>query len=147
MKYILLLVFATLLPIHAADNDKTLFDSEGQAVAYIALDDDLNIFLWKGQPVAYLNEDSGTVHVVGFNGKHLGWFEKGIIWSQKGLAVGFVEGAVSKVTKIEPVKGIRRITPVRRVPSRPPEKPTFKSEFSDIPLKLFLYQGSRDYED
>src|SRR5208283_920073 len=112
---VLLLALATTLAVHAADKEKTLFDSEGEAVAYIALDDELNIYLWKGEPVAYLKKEAGDIHVYGFNGNHLGWFENGIIWNHKGYAVGFVEGAVSKITKIQPIKGIRRITPIKRI--------------------------------
>jgi hypothetical protein len=142
---VLLLTLATTLAVHAADKEKTLFDSEGEAVAYIALDDEMNIYLWKGEPVAYLKKEAGDTHVYGFNGNHLGWFENGIIWNHKGYAVGFVEGAVSKITKIEPIKSIRRITPIKRIEKLPPTKPTFKKEFSDTPLKAFLIQGSKDY--
>lgn len=142
----LLLALATALAAHAADKEeKTLFDSESEAVAYIALDDELNIFLWKGEPVAYLKKYTSDIHVYGFNGQHLGWFEKGIVWNHKGYAVGFVEGAVSKITKIKPIKGIRKITPIKRIEKIPPTKPTFKKEFSDTPLKAFLMQGSKDY--
>lgn len=142
---ILLVLLATTVANHAADKEKTLFDSEGDAVAYIALDDELNIYIWKGEPVAYLKKEAEDIHVYGFNGSHLGWFEKGIIWNHKGYAVGFVEGAVSKVTKNEPIKGIRKITPIKRIAKLPPLKPTFKKEFSDMPLKAFLLQGSKDY--
>lgn len=146
MKSLLLLAFFAILPVHAADEEKTLFDFEGEAVAYIALDDELNIFLWKGEPVAYLESDSSDdIHVYGFNGKHLGWFEKGIVWNHNGYAVGFVEGAVSKTTKIEPIKGIRKITPIKRIARIPPAKPAFKNKFSDMPLKAFLSQGAKDH--
>src|SRR5262245_34194261 len=47
---VLLLALATTFAVHAADKERTLFDSEGEAVAYIALDDELNIYLWKGEP-------------------------------------------------------------------------------------------------
>jgi hypothetical protein len=127
------------------DDEKTLFDRDGQAVAYIALDDESNIYLWKGEPVAYLKKDGSETHVYGFNGEHLGWFEKGIIWDHDGLAVGFIEGAVDKLTKLEPLKGLRRLTPLKKLEKLPPIKPTFKDKFSSTPLKLFLISGSKDY--
>jgi hypothetical protein len=133
---VLLVALAATVAVRAADKEKTLFDSEGEAVAYIALDDELNIYLWNGEPVAYLKKEASDIHVYGFNGSHLGWFENGIIWNHKGYAVGFVEGAVSKITKIEPIKGIEKI---------PPIKPTFTMKFSDTPLKAFLIQGSKNY--
>jgi hypothetical protein len=142
---VLLLALATTFAVHAADKEKTLFDSEGEAVAYIALDDELNIYLWKGEPVAYLKKDAGDIHIYGFNGDHLGWFEKGIVYNKKGRVVGFIDGAVNKLTKLEPLKGLRKLTPLKALEKLAPLKPVFKSEFSDTPLKAFLMQGSRDY--
>ena len=142
---VLLLALATTFPVHAADKEKTLFDSEGAAVAYIALDDELNIYLWKGEPVAYLKKDAGNIHIYGFNGDHLGWFEKGIVYNSKGRAVGFVEGAVNNLTKLEPLKGLRKLTPLKALEKLAPLKPVFKNEFSDTPLKAYLIQGSKDY--
>ena len=64
----------------ASDDEVSLFDESGKAVAYIALDDELTIYLWGGKPVAYLERDSqGGYHVYGFNGTHLGWFVGGVI--------------------------------------------------------------------
>lgn len=143
-KIILVLVLG-LLSVHAADREKTLFDSEGDAVAYIAFDDELNIYLWGGAPVAYLKRETGEINIYGFNGTHLGWFERGIIWNHKGSAVGFVEGAVNKTTKLERIKGLRKLAPLRRIERLPPKKPAFRTEFSDTPLKAFLMQGAKDY--
>lgn len=58
-----------------------LYDSSGSATAYI--DDyvaDQVIYLWDGRPEAYLIQTD----VYGFNGKHLGWFEKGILHDNNG---------------------------------------------------------------
>ena len=53
--------------------------------ACIATPDELTIHRWSGKPVAYLNSDSaGGCNVSGFNGMHLGWFVKGIIWDHLG---------------------------------------------------------------
>ena len=66
----------------------TLFDSKGEAIAYIDTSDELTIYLWDGDPVAYLYDYD---HIYGFNGKHLGWFIDGIVWDNKGNVVGFIE--------------------------------------------------------
>lgn len=141
---VLLLVFATTVAVRAADKEKTLFDSEGDAVAYIAIDDELNIYLWKGEPVAYLKKDLGEIHIYGFNGDHLGWFEGGVAYNNKSRPVGFIDGAVSKITKLEPLKGLRKLTPLKSLERLAPIKPVFKKEFSDTPLKTFLMQGAKD---
>jgi hypothetical protein len=86
---IAVLSFALATVAHA--QEITLFDYDGTPVAYIDTDEDLTIFLWNGTPVAYLSQSS----VYGFNGKHLGWFKKGIVWDREGYGVGFVEGAVN----------------------------------------------------
>jgi hypothetical protein len=142
---VILLALATTVAVLGADKEKTLFDSEGEAVAYIALDDELNIYLWKGEPVAYLKREAGDTHIYGFNGDHLGWFEKGVVYNSKGRAVGFVDGAVNKLKKLEPLKGLRKLTPLKALEKLAPLKPLLKSEFSDTPLKAFLLQGSKDH--
>ena len=61
----------------AGADEISLFDSRGSPIAYINTEDELTIYLWSGRPVAYLDgRDARAFHVRGFNGKHLGWFEK-----------------------------------------------------------------------
>jgi len=103
-----LLLAVILLPLwmlisNAYAREISIYDSEGEAVAYIDTSEDFTIYLWKGKPVAYLDGSS----VYGFNGKHLGWFKDGIIWDHKGYGVGFVKGAVNKLTKLEKLKGLK----------------------------------------
>ena len=117
----------------------TLYDSDGEADAYIDTDDEMTIYLWKGKPVAYLDSDS----IYGFNGKHLGWFEDGIIWDHKGYAVGFIKGAVNKFTKFEKFKGFKKFKPFKSFQQLEPIKPIYKSQWSNIPLELFLEIGSK----
>ena len=66
-----------LLASTAVAQELTLFDSSGNATAYIAMNDGMTIYLWGGTPVAYLHpRRSGTPYsVYGFNGDHLGWFD------------------------------------------------------------------------
>jgi hypothetical protein len=129
----------------ADDNEITLFDRDGTPVAYIAMDDHMNIYLWKGEPVAYLKKEGRDTHVYRFNGEHLGWFEKGIVWDDEGYAVGFIDGAVTKMTKLEPLKGLRKLTPLKNLEKLSPLKPLFREKFSATPLKLFLSSGSKEY--
>ena len=71
MKKIFLFLFSMLITSTSfGDSEISLFNSNGEAVAYIAVDDDLTIYLWSGDPVAYIDDED----VYGFNGKHLGWF-------------------------------------------------------------------------
>ena len=66
--------------------EKILYDTEGEAVAYIASDYEETIYLWDGVPSAYLYEDA---HVYGINGRHLGWFKGEVIYNNDGDRVGF----------------------------------------------------------
>ena len=61
--------------------DTTLYDKDGEAIAYIADDYNSTIFLWDGHPVAYQYEEQ---YIFGMNGKHLGWFINEIIYNNSG---------------------------------------------------------------
>ncbi|MFA5689089.1 MAG: 4-fold beta flower protein [Kiritimatiellales bacterium] len=97
MKYLYSIILTVSIPFIclAFDSDEiSLFDSKGTATAYIA--EELTIYFWSGKPVAYLCKDSaGGFHVYGFNGKHLGWFVKGIIRDHQGKAVGATKDAIA----------------------------------------------------
>ena len=66
--------------------ETTLFDKDGNAVAYIAEDYNETIYLWEGAPVAYVYEDR---HIYGMNGRHLGWFINDIIFNALGERIGY----------------------------------------------------------
>jgi hypothetical protein len=63
------------------DDEFSLYDSRGEAAAFIDPEHDTTIYLWSGKPMAYLDKNS----VYGFNGKHLGWFIKGAIYDHDGV--------------------------------------------------------------
>lgn len=128
-----------LCSIGLSAQEISLFNSDGDAVAYIA--DDMTIYLWGGDPVAYLNRSSGTWHVYGFNGSHLGWYEDGIIYNHRGDAVGAQENATSMITSIEGIKSIKSIKPIKSVKEMAPMKPMFSSSWSRTPLVIFLRAG------
>lgn len=132
-------VFATcmLLPWEALAKEITLINSKGEAIAYIDTEDDLTIYLWKGKPVAYIDDGS----LWGFNGKHLGWFEKGIVWDHKGYAAGAIPSAVSVIAKVEPIKGIKQISPIKSIQEIAAIQPIHKNKWSATPLSLFLARG------
>ncbi len=116
-----------------------LYSKNGEALAYIDLDDDFIIYMWNGTPVAYIDEDS----IYGFNGKHLGWFQNGIIWDNKGYAVGYMEGVFTTSFKILPIKSIKQITPIKSIPQIPPILPIFKKQWSIEDLQFYLYRGKK----
>lgn len=120
----------------------TLFNSEGEAIAYIdAEDEDLCIYLWNGTPVAYLEPEGSAFNIYGYNGEHLGWFEEGIVRDHDGYVVGFIEGAVNIFTEFEPFKAFKKLKPHKSLQEFAPMKPIYRDQFSSTPLSLFLMSG------
>ena len=117
----------------------SLFDKEGEAIAYIA--EDMTIYLWDGDPVAYLSNSNNTWHVYGFNGNHLGWYIKGIVYDNDGDAVGAQKNATNMITSIEGIKGIKSIKPIKSIKEIAPIKPILSSSWSRVPLVIFLKAG------
>src|ERR1022692_3554384 len=74
---ILCIAIVSCLGQARATSEAEFFDSKGTAVAYFDYDDaDRTFYLWsEGEPVAHMDEDS----LYGFNGKHLGWLQNGVI--------------------------------------------------------------------
>ena len=62
----------------------SLYDLRGEAIAYINTEEENTIYLWDGDAVAYYEDGS----IWGFNGKHLGWFDRSIITNHDGDIVG-----------------------------------------------------------
>ena len=139
-KLILLLLF---IPSVCLSQEISLFNSDGDAVAYIDTDDEDNtIYLWNGTPVAFLSPESNYYNIYGFNGNHLGWFEDGIVRDEGGDAVGFQKGAVSGVyTNYEPYKSYKKYKPYKSFKSFAPFKPYFSNSFSNESFVLFLKRG------
>jgi 4-fold beta flower protein len=135
----LILFFGLALSQEASAREISLYDQEGEAVAYIDTNSDATIYLWSGEPVAYLNGED----VYGFNGKHLGWFEEGIIWDHNGDGVGFIKGAVNKLTKLEALKGLKKLMPLKSLRELAPLKPLKSERWSRIPLDLCLLSGAK----
>ena len=133
-------LFSVSAPV-LADDEVSLFDGRGKAVAYIALDDELTIYLWSGKAVAYLDRDSaGEFHVYGFNGKHIGWFVGGIIWDHDGGA-SCAEKERLQSTEFEPFKSFKQFKPFKSFKEFAPFRPSFSNSFGDIPCRFLLAEG------
>lgn len=119
----------------------SLFNSKGSPVAYVDTDDDdLTIYLWSGKPVAYISGDN----IYGFNGKHLGWWVKGIIRDHEGDAVGTTKDATNIYTEYEPYKSYKEYKPYKSYKEYAPYKPYWSTSWSSSSFKMFLLQGIAD---
>ena len=118
-------------------------DSDGTPVAYVAFGDDVpTIYTWSGKPVAYLADTSGDgFSIYGFNGKHLGWFVKGIARDHDGDAACGIRQAVGS-PKLEPLKSLKQLLPLKSLKELEPLRPLFTLEWSGTPCAAFLYQGA-----
>ena len=92
------------------EGETTIFGKNGAPKAYIAWDDENTIYSFEGKPLAYVDEQN---NVYGFNGRHLGWFEDGILWDHQGQRVGFIESTSPVFTQFEPFKGFKQFKPFK----------------------------------
>ncbi|MBP7510222.1 MAG: hypothetical protein KA807_20595 [Prolixibacteraceae bacterium] len=143
MKNLLFLALMILSVSSLSAQQISLFDSDGEARAYIDYDEDATIFLWDGTPVAFVEKDGNDLCVFGFNGSFLGWYEDGIIYDKNGYAVGARKGAVNMMTKMERMKGMQKMTPMRPMTPMTPMQPMWKSSWSNTSLTEFLYYGKK----
>jgi hypothetical protein len=116
----------------------TLFDKDGEAVAYMAMDFEETIYLWEGHPVAYLYE---TQHIYGFNGRHIGWFIDEILYNNDGERVGFTANTCPVDIRKEPVKTEKLLKDEMRSRWSAPPFPNLSSKISDQALREFLIEG------
>ncbi|MDM1384583.1 hypothetical protein HX024_18140 [Myroides marinus] len=120
--------------------EETLFNVDGTPQAYIVHNDDKTIYLWNGTPVAYLSDNS-TIY--GFNGKHLGWYEDGIVRNLNGKKNGFNKKSLPVYAKYEPYKSYKKYKPYKSYKQYSKYKPYYKISKSDISLEIFLNQGKK----
>ncbi|UPT67952.1 MAG: hypothetical protein M0D57_04630 [Sphingobacteriales bacterium JAD_PAG50586_3] len=118
--------------------EETLYDSKGNAVAYIAYNDSATIYLWNGTPVAYLEGDK-TIY--GYNGKHLGWYEDGIVRNLRGEKAGFNKAALPVFAKFEPFKSFKKFKPFKAFKQFAKFKPFYSFGSSNEPLSQYLMAG------
>lgn len=120
--------------------EETLFEPDGIPVAYLAYDDENTLYLWDGTPVAYLETDN---RLYGFNGNHLGWYEKGIVRDLSGNKVGFNGKTLPVYAKYEPYKSYKRYKPYKSYQEYSKTKPSYTDSQSDITLSQFLFGGTK----
>ena len=116
----------------------TLFDKNGEAVAYMTTDFDETIYLWEGPPVAYRYENQ---HIYGFNGRHIGWFIDEILYNNDGERVGFTAGTCPVDIAKEPVKAERHLKDKKSSRWSAPPLPNLSFKMSDQALMEFLIEG------
>lgn len=142
MKRFLSVLLAAAFSTGAASAEEiTLYDSEGNAAAWIDTSRGNIICLWSGEPEAYLRKDGNIPDIYGFNGRHLGWFEKGIVRDHEGLMAGFTKGSLMRHTGQEHYRPPRRQKPFRAQPEFSPRRPFYRNGISELPLASFLMQG------
>lgn len=115
----------------------TLFNGAGAAVAYVDYEDEATIYSFAGEPLAYLHDD----HVYGFNGKHLGWFEQGVLRDHAGLSAGFVKDKSPVFTQFEPFKGFKQFKPFKGFQEFAPFKPFVSAAVIPGSLHDWLARG------
>jgi hypothetical protein len=138
----LLLTLAILLSfgtIHAQGIG--LFNKDGKAIAYIdTTDTDVPLYLYDGRPVAYLDKDN----VYGFNGKHLGWYDKGIVRNHEGKIIGATKAATNRYTQYEPYKSYKQYKPYKAYKSYPPYKAYSSADWSGDSFEELLLTGAEN---
>ena len=127
-------------------DDKTLFDKDGNPVAYIADDYNKTVYLWDGSPVAYIYEGE---HVYGINGRHLGWWLDGILYNVDGDRIAFTSGTCPVAIGKESQKNKKQRMEEIRPRWKAPPLPNLGFDFASQDLADFLREGQieRFYEE
>ena len=138
LPFALLLISGSAL----AQEDVSLYDERGNAVAYIAPDEGgRTIFLWGGKPVAYLQGNNPEIQVVyGFNGRPLGVFTEGLIIDKDGKTL-CATAAQMPATQPDPPKPAKSITPDRIYPKFGPSYVPTTSTWSGLGCATWLSLG------
>ena len=118
--------------------DTTLFDKNGEAIAYIGDDFDQTIYLFDGDAVAYVYEDR---HVFGINGRHLGWLINDILFTDGGQRIGFTMVTCPAPLGKNPVKHEKKAKHQLRTRWQKPVLPNMGFDFADQELIDFLGEG------
>ncbi|SFO50201.1 hypothetical protein SAMN05428949_5452 [Chitinophaga sp. YR627] len=114
-----------------------LFNKDGKAIAYIDTKDEMSIYLYDGKPVAYIEKDN----VYGFNGQHLGWYDKGSVRTHEGKIIGSTKEATNRYTQYEPYKSYKQYKPYKANQSYPPYKVYGQSDWTDDSFEELLLNG------
>jgi len=117
--------------------EKTLYNANGEPVAYISDALTKAIYLWDGYPVAYLYD----YHVYGFNGLHLGWFLDNVVYDSEGKRIGFT--STSCPLPVYKETGKAKKYPLDKAGPRyePPSLPDLGFDYSSEDFEEFLRKG------
>lgn len=118
--------------------ETTLFNKDGEAVAYIADDYHETIYIWDGFPVAYLYDEQ---HVYGIDGRHLGRFINDIIYNDNGDRIGFTSRTCPVTIGKETVKPKKHHMDQIRPRWAAPPLPNLSFNFASQDLVDFLKEG------
>ena len=141
-KHVLQVALLLIAGSALAQEDVSLYDERGSAVAYIAPDEGgRTIFLWGGTPVAYLEGDNPDIQVVyGFNGRPLGVFTAGLIVDKDGKTLCATSGQL-EARQPDPPKPAKAFTPVKAYPKFGPPYVTPSSTWSGLGCATWLSMG------
>jgi hypothetical protein len=134
--------FVFLLTTSASGaTDVDLYDAKGVAVAFVNSDGiEWTFYSWTdGVPTAYLDEDS----IYGFNGKHLGWFERGTVFDHDGNVVMAVAARFKDGVQTPPPKSPKQYKPYKDYKEYRPYKPVYNNTWSKTAARSFLEQGKK----
>lgn len=121
------------------ENCITLFNKNGNAIAYIDNNDENTIYTFNGEPIAYLYK----TNIYGFDGTHLGWFENQFIWDHSGKKAGFTNKTCPATNLFEPYKGFKKSKPTKKN-KQFSLKPFKNAEYSEYDL-LDILKGKEAY--
>ena len=127
-------------------SDKTLFDKNGDPIAYITDDYNSTIYLWDGSPVAYIYEEE---LIYGINGRHLGWWIDQILYNVDGDRIAFTSGTCPVAIGKESPKNKKQQTEEIRPRWKAPPLPKLRFDFASQDLVDLLKEGrvARFYEE
>jgi len=118
--------------------ERTIYNKQGDTIAYFSDDYYETVYLWDGSPVAYVYDER---HLYGLNGRHLGWFIDEIIYDNNGERIGFtLRSCPVSVAKEEPKPRKRARDELRSKWSAPP-MPKLSSLSATRELEDFLREG------
>jgi hypothetical protein len=118
--------------------ERTLFNKNGDAVAYLTDNYYKAIYMLDGHPVAYLYEDR---HIYGINGRHLGWFINDMVFNHNGERTGFTSSTCPVPVANEPVKAEKFYMDELRPRWAAPPFPNLSFDYATQDLETFLRKG------
>lgn len=119
----------------------SLYDNTGHAVAYIADDNENSIYTWSGHAVAYIEDEN----IYGWNGNHLGFFVKGVIYDLRGYVVGSICEMCNYAVYAEYAKYAKYAPYAKCAKYAPFARPALSCAGSKEKLIEFLIKGGVGY--